>query len=412
MSVSLYRGQVDRLTSELAQLEEKVAGERGRAAKERADGLRASQSITKTTSASAAQSKLREVQRHEERAVGHDRQAAHYATQSATKRRAMSEAQGRLQQAEASERKKVAGEADRRRRDDQRQLNEIDRARRAMAQGADRTASVSVPPVRVATAAPAEAIDATTRPLAGAKDGATSDLERSIVRLPAETTVDAALEMSKAAALGALGLVPLIGPMLRELVGAAWGDNRADRLERFATELGRNVEALWDRLDRDFVRREEFGALAEESLERVVQRRNEPKISKFAAAVAHAATTERPDVRARERYLDWLDQLRPIHLEILGRLAAGTAAWVRPADVFTVGQVASSRIAHALDGLACDRLDLDELERRGLIGSLDDSATLLGVAADVRALLTVPGREFLAFVTMGGRTGPGSSGQR
>jgi len=191
--------------------------------------------------------------------------------------------------------------------------------------------------------------------------------------------------------------------MLRELVGASWGDNRADRLERFATELGRNVEALEARIDREFVKRDEFGALAEESLERVVQRRNEPKISKFAAAVAHAATTERPDVRARERYLEWLDQLRPIHLEILGRLAAGGAGWIRAEDLITPGQVAISRLNYALNGLGWDRLDLNELEQRGLIGSLDDSGTLLRVAGDVGALLTLPGREFLAFVTMGGR---------
>jgi hypothetical protein len=231
------------------------------------------------------------------------------------------------------------------------------------------------------------------------------------VRLPPETTVDAAVEMSKALALGALASVPVLGPVLRELVGASWGDNRAERLERFATELGRNVEALQERLDREFVKRDEFEALAEESLERVVLRRNEPKISKFAAAVAHAATTERPDLQARDRYLDWLDRLRPIHLEILGRLAAGSAGWVRPADALTTGQVASSRITHALDGLTCDRLDLDELERRGLIGSLDDPTTLLGVADDVGALLTVPGRQFLAFVTMGGWTESGSFGE-
>ena len=71
-----------------------------------------------------------------------------------------------------------------------------------------------------------------------------------------------------------------------------------------------------ERLDRDFVKRDEFQALAEEALQLVVLRRNERKISGFSAAVAHSATIERPDQRMRERFLDWLDQLRPVHLEI------------------------------------------------------------------------------------------------
>jgi len=107
MSVSLYRGHVDRLVKELAQLEEKAADARTRASKERADGLRASQSITRATSVSASQSKRREAQRHEERAVGYDRQAAQYVSQSATRQRALSEARRRLEQAETTDRKKI-----------------------------------------------------------------------------------------------------------------------------------------------------------------------------------------------------------------------------------------------------------------------------------------------------------------
>jgi hypothetical protein len=205
MSVSLYRGQVDRLTSDLAQLEAKAAGERGRASKERADGLRATQSITRTTSASTVQSKQREAQRHEESAVGHDRQAAQYATQSATKRRALSEAQGRLEQAEGAERKKVALEADKRRRDDQRQLNDVVRARRTIGQGSGSAAPVGELPMRVGSAVTEQAFDGIRGPIAGAMDEEKSGLETSLVRLPAETNVDAAIEMSRA-----LMLIPLL----------------------------------------------------------------------------------------------------------------------------------------------------------------------------------------------------------
>jgi hypothetical protein len=68
------------------------------------------------------------------------------------------------------------------------------------------------------------------------------------------------------------------------------GDNRAARLERFANELARDVEVELDRIDRQFVKRDEFAVLAEETLERIVMRRNEQKISGFSGAVAHSAT--------------------------------------------------------------------------------------------------------------------------
>ena len=125
-----------------------------------------------------------------------------------------------------------------------------------------------------------------------------------VVRIVDETDVDAVLELGKAAALGALASVPVIGPVLREVVGVSWIDNRAERLQRFAVELGRDVERIQDRLDAEFVKRRDFEALAEETIERVVQRRNEEKFRQFAAAVANSAAFERPNTRMRERFLD------------------------------------------------------------------------------------------------------------
>lgn len=397
MSVSLYRGQVDRLTSEIAQLEAKAAGERGRAAKERADGLRIAQSITKTTSASTAQSKLRDAQRREGRAVQHDRQAAQYATQSASKRPTLSDAQQRVERAETADRKKVNDAGDRRQREDERRLDGMERSRRALADRANSPGAFEGP------SQSHDFADETTGGDLSVIGGEEHENDRAMggaaMQLSAETTVDAALDVSKALALAALSSVPVVGPVFRELLGAVWVDNRAERLQRFANELGRNVVVLQDRLDQDFVKRDEFEALAEETLERVALRRNEQKLANFAAAVAHSATTQRPDQRARERFLDWVDQLRPIHLQLLARLAAGESDWVRPADVSSPGQVANSKLNHVLNGLPVNPLDLTDLQQRGLMRSLDDTTTLLNVANDVRAILTPVAREFLAFIS-------------
>lgn len=86
------------------------------------------------------------------------------------------------------------------------------------------------------------------------------------------TNVDGALDVAQTIALGALAAVPVIGLILREVVGTAFAELRFERVERFAAELSTDMTALGARIDRDFVRREEFDALTEQVLESVLQR--------------------------------------------------------------------------------------------------------------------------------------------
>lgn len=111
MSTQTYRDQVTRLVSELAGLETKHAKAREEAARERAAAGRASNSISRTSSPSTMQSRLREAERHEARAVTLDKEAARIANLIASKQKARSEAERRLADAEAADRKKLAAEA-------------------------------------------------------------------------------------------------------------------------------------------------------------------------------------------------------------------------------------------------------------------------------------------------------------
>jgi hypothetical protein len=130
MSVSMYRNQVDRLAKELAALESKYADEKGRAAKERGDALRVQTSVSSTTSVSTMQSKLREIQRHEESAVQHDKQAARIADQMATKRRSMTTATAQLEQALKRQRDSEERDRQRHHNEDMRRLGELEQVRR------------------------------------------------------------------------------------------------------------------------------------------------------------------------------------------------------------------------------------------------------------------------------------------
>jgi hypothetical protein len=149
MSTQTYRDQVTRLVSELAGLETKHAKAREDAARERSAAGRAASSISRTSSPSTVQSRLREAERHDARAVTLDKEAARIANLIASKQKARGDAERRLADAEAADRKKLATEADRRRRDDSRHIADLERARRATRHGASMTPFAGAPAFRV-----------------------------------------------------------------------------------------------------------------------------------------------------------------------------------------------------------------------------------------------------------------------
>lgn len=132
MSISSYRSQVDRLTSEIADLHRKAADERTKAAKERGDGLRKSESLSRTTSESTLRSRLREIQRHEEKAADHERRAADHEKRIADKRRSLNSSEASLERAHGDQRRKDEVVARRQRDEDNKRLRQLELARRAV----------------------------------------------------------------------------------------------------------------------------------------------------------------------------------------------------------------------------------------------------------------------------------------
>jgi hypothetical protein len=211
-----------------------------------------------------------------------------------------------------------------------------------------------------------------------------------------EAPVQTSLVVARATAVGLIGTIPIVGPVLGELVGAFIPDVRFRRVERLAEELKEKVTAIGDRLDADYVRREEFAVLFEDALERATQARNDQKTAAFAAFMAHSMTTDRPSLADRERYLDILDQLRPVHLQILAVLAAGSGP--EPASPpFTVSQAAATALSGVLAKVeGADWQDLTDLERRGLTRPMAESGLL--IATNVRNTLLPLGKAFVDFV--------------
>lgn len=365
MSVDSYRQQVSRITEDISRSEAKIATAQERAAREREAAMRDESSASRTTSRTTADSYSRSAQRHQERAIQYDKEAAQAQAQVSGKRRSLSTVQRDLANAETRESRRASQHRS--------GLRALEPEYRLLDLGAQAT---------------------TTQP----DRMASGESRIQVAKWDEDTMVDAALEIGRAGVLGALGSIPLLGPVFSEIAATAWGSNRMDRAIRFAEHLGRDVEALQDRMDAEFVRHADFEALAEDVLDRVVQRKNATKGRDFAAAIARGATFDRPEQRARDRYVDWLDQLRPHQLELLRRLAEPDPLWTRPVDALSVGQVVQSRIANLVAEIGTDQYDWNELERRGLVRSTANDVTLLSAASDHRALVTEAGKAFLNFV--------------
>jgi TIR domain len=132
MSESMYRRQVERLANEIADLRKKLAVENKRVADDRSKANRAAQAMTRTSSASTARSKAREVERYEKSAAAHEQKASTIGGQIASKARALNTAQSNLDRAVQQRLKNEEREADRRRMVERDHLRNVERAQRLL----------------------------------------------------------------------------------------------------------------------------------------------------------------------------------------------------------------------------------------------------------------------------------------
>lgn len=127
----MYRSQVDRLKQEITNLERKAADERSKANRERGEALRVRTSISGTTSPGTLRSKLNDIQRREERAVGYEQQAARCGNDITRKVQQLRSAESSLRRAEEQQRKREDAEERRRREEELRHIQRLEAARRA-----------------------------------------------------------------------------------------------------------------------------------------------------------------------------------------------------------------------------------------------------------------------------------------
>ena len=94
-------------------------------------------------------------------------------------------------------------------------------------------------------------------------------------------------------------------------------DRKINRLEEFYQNLATTVNALEDKINHEYINRDDFLDVFEEATRYVVSERQEQKRHLFKNILAHSIISHECDYDKTERYFRLLDNLSEIELEIL-----------------------------------------------------------------------------------------------
>ena len=178
---------------------------------------------------------------------------------------------------------------------------------------------------------------------------------------------------------------------------------REQKMIAFAQRLSTEIEALWESLDQDYARTDEFADLVEDIGEMSRSRRQMEKVDYYAAALANAATTQRPPAAERDRMIDALEQLRLSHLRLLA-LVATTTEGLR-GDGLSGSVEAVIRQQWPDVDMDEVRADWEDLARLGILDGFPGGMMTARGAQDLTVRLRPFGRRFHDFVTPSGHDG-------
>jgi hypothetical protein len=200
--------------------------------------------------------------------------------------------------------------------------------------------------------------------------------------------VDRGLDLVEAGA--AVGALAVPATSLLALVLGKIPRSRQRRVEAMAVAASDALEAVSDRLDRDYVLAEEFQGLVEEVMERADRKREQDKREAYAAILVNAALPGRPDEETLQRMVDTLEDLRVRHL----RLLAVIMRTHDPTSSF------KQEFLSAVSNWDTAVLDWGDLERAGVVSVMPSDVNGADAAGVFRSRVTSFGRLFHQFVVL------------
>ena len=126
------------------------------------------------------------------------------------------------------------------------------------------------------------------------------------------------VDYSVALARGATGLVPIVGPLLAEIIGVTIPNQRLDRVAKFSEELERRLNEVEKCLLESKLHDDDFTDLIEEGVRQATRSLSDERRSYIASLIANGLTSENVD-RSESKHL----------LRILGEINDVEVVWLR-----------------------------------------------------------------------------------
>ncbi|MCP5306764.1 MAG: hypothetical protein H6953_15070 [Chromatiaceae bacterium] len=124
---------------------------------------------------------------------------------------------------------------------------------------------------------------------------------------------DLAVVLSK----GALGAIPIVGPLMAEIVGYVVPNQRVERLERFLLALGSKIEGIDHNLLADRFKREEVIDLLEDGMLLASRAITDDRKDYIASVVAQGVKKEQLELIQEKTLLNILSELNDVQVIML-----------------------------------------------------------------------------------------------
>lgn len=225
--------------------------------------------------------------------------------------------------------------------------------------------------------------------------------EHEIEALGNTSVSDRLGDLGTAVAEGAIAFVPVVGPLLAPVVAHVakgyFGKKKDERLVAAIQEIGVSINGIEGRLDREFIKTEEFEALVEQVLDDASEAKAREKRRFYAAVVANSAVPERPDEDERTRMLRVLETLTMSQLRLLAVIDNTT----KPRPDLYMGGVMDT-LSYRMPGLNQERAiqDWADLARLDVVSEYPAAMMTAEGAGNLKVRIRPFGRRFIEFINL------------
>ena len=122
------------------------------------------------------------------------------------------------------------------------------------------------------------------------------------------------VDYSVALARGAAGLVPIVGPLLAEIIGVTIPEQRSDRIAKFVRKLDCRLKAVEECLLESKLNDDDFTDLIEEGIRQAARSLSDERRSYIATLIANGLTSDDIDCSESKHLLRILDEISDIEV--------------------------------------------------------------------------------------------------